>query len=78
MVYASFKPLDADDVKVYAYERHSENGEKLLVIANFTDHEVQRHYELANNNANLVISNYADDAGETLRPYEAKVYRIQN
>ncbi len=78
MVYASFKPLDADDAKVYAYERHSENGEKLLVIANFTDHEVQRHYELANNNANLVISNYADDAGETLRPYEAKVYRIHN
>lgn len=76
MVYASFNPLDADDAEVYAYERHADNGEKLLVIANFTDHEVERSYESADGRQQLVISNYSNDAGETLRPYEAKVYKI--
>lgn len=77
MVYADFVPLDAEDNQVYAYERHAENGEKLLVIANFTDAEVERSYELAEaTSGELVISNYQDDAGKTLRPYEAKVYRF--
>lgn len=78
MVYASFKPLDAEDSEVYAYERHASNGEKLLVIANFTDHDVERSYELADGRQQLVISNYSDDAGDTLRPYEAKVYKISD
>lgn len=78
MVYASFKPLDAEDSEVYAYERHASNGEKLLVIANFTDHAVERSYELADGRQQLVISNYSDDAGDTLRPYEAKVYKISD
>lgn len=78
MVYASFKPLDAEDSEVYAYERHASNGEKLLVIANFTDHHVERSYELADGRQQLVISNYSDDAGDTLRPYEAKVYKISD
>lgn len=77
VVYADFVPLDADDNEVYAYERHAENGEKLLVIANFTDAEVERSYELAEAaSGELVISNYQDDAGATLRPYEVKVYRF--
>lgn len=78
MVYASFKPLDPEDSEVYAYERHASNGEKLLVIANFTDHDVERSYELADGRQQLVISNYSDDAGDTLRPYEAKVYKISD
>ncbi|MEU4206847.1 glycoside hydrolase family 13 protein [Rothia terrae] len=78
MVYASFKPLDAEDSEVYAYERHASNGEKLLVIANFTDHDVERSYELADGRQQLVISNYSNDAGDTLRPYEAKVYKISD
>lgn len=76
MVYADFVPLDIEDAEVYAYERHGANGEKLLVINNFTEQEVTRSYDLLTDSAELVISNYADDARETLRPYEAKVYRI--
>ncbi|MDO4898113.1 MAG: alpha-glucosidase [Rothia sp. (in: high G+C Gram-positive bacteria)] len=76
MVYADFVPLDAEDAQVYAYERHGE-GEKLLVVANFTDAELTREFELATaEGAQLVLSNYSDDAGSTLRPYEAKVYRV--
>lgn len=77
MVYADFVPIDADDAEVYAYERHGKNGEKLLVIANFTERELERSYELAEAaSGELVISNYEDDAGRVLRPYEAKVYRV--
>lgn len=76
MVYADFVPLDVEDGEVYAYERHGANGEKLLVINNFTDRELTRAYGLLTDSAELVISNYADDARESLRPYEAKVYRI--
>lgn len=76
MVYAEFVPLDVEDAEVYAYERHGANGEKLLVINNFTGRELTRTYDLLTDSAELVISNYADDTREILRPYEAKVYRI--
>lgn len=76
MVYADFVPLDEQDAQVYAYERHGQD-QKLLVVANFTDGELTRDFELASApGAELVLSNYADDAGATLRPYEAKVYRV--
>ena len=76
MVYGGFVPLGEDDAQVYAYERTGE-GEKLLVIANFTDQELTRDFGLGEG-LSQVISNYADDAGTTLRPYEAKVYRLAN
>lgn len=76
MVYGGFVPLGEDDALIYAYERTSE-GEKLLVIANFTDQELTRDFGLEEG-FSPVISNYADDAGTTLRPYEAKVYRLAN
>lgn len=80
MVYARFIPIDPEDAAVYAYERHADNGEKLLVINNFTDREIIRDFELLTEEfkarRTLVISNYEDDLGETLRPYESKVYRI--
>ncbi|WP_237202217.1 glycoside hydrolase family 13 protein [Rothia endophytica] len=76
MVYGGFVPLGEDDAQVYAYERTGE-GEKLLVIANFTDQELTRDFGLGEG-LSKVISNYADDAGTTLRPYEAKVYRLAN
>lgn len=76
MVHGDFLPLGEDDAQVYAYERTGE-GEKLLVIANFTDQELTRDFGLGEG-LSPVVSNYADDAGTTLRPYEAKVYRLAN
>ncbi|MFW0111064.1 glycoside hydrolase family 13 protein [Rothia sp. P5766] len=76
LVYGTFVPLAPEDTEVYAYERHGE-GEKLLVVANFTDRELTREFELAAlPGVELVLSNYADDAGSALRPYEAKIYRV--
>ena len=57
-------------------------NESLLVISNFTDQEQERDFAVlaeareAGARVELVSSNYKDDAGSTLRPYEAKVYHI--
>ena len=76
-----------EDEAVYAYNRTggadgSPANESLLVISNFTDQEQERDFAVlaeareAGARVELVSSNYKDDAGSTLRPYEAKVYHI--
>ncbi|MFW0109879.1 alpha-glucosidase [Rothia sp. P13129] len=75
LVYADFIPLDVEDAQVYAYERHAQDGSKLLVISNFTDQQLTREYDLLDQ-GELVLSNYEDDMRQTLRPYESKMYRI--
>ena len=79
-------PHDEDEA-VYAYTRTggadgSPTNESLLVISNFTAEELERDFAVLNEaresgaRVELVSSNYKDDAGSTLRPYEAKVYHI--
>ena len=79
-------PHDEDEA-VYAYTRTggadgSPDNESLLVISNFTAKEQERDFAVlaeareAGARVELVSSNYKDDAGSTLRPYEAKVYHI--
>ncbi|CAK8053966.1 glycoside hydrolase family 13 protein [Eupransor demetentiae] len=70
----TFEALDEDDDQVYAYRRHGEDG-TYLIMTNFTDQTVTRDYQQADA-SELVISNYQDDQGTTLRPYESKVYRF--
>ncbi|GAF36672.1 oligo-1,6-glucosidase [Lentilactobacillus farraginis DSM 18382 = JCM 14108] len=70
--YGTFEELDPLDEQVYAYRRHYQ-GQTLLVMSNFTDQVVQR--DSGQQKADeLLISNYPDDQGTTLRPYESKVY----
>ena len=75
------------DEAVYAYTRTggadgSPANESLLVISNFTADELERDFAVlaeareSGARVELVSSNYKDDAGSTLRPYEAKVYHI--
>ena len=76
-----------EDEAVYAYTRTggadgSPANESLLVVSNFTAEEQERDFAVlseareAGARVELVSSNYKDDAGSTLRPYEAKVYHI--
>ena len=76
-----------EDEAVYAYTRTggadgSPANESLLVVSNFTAEEQERDFTVLNEareagaRVELVSSNYKDDAGSTLRPYEAKVYHI--
>ncbi|MGY3742408.1 glycoside hydrolase family 13 protein [Leuconostoc inhae] len=67
-----YQILDIDDESVYTYKRITKDSE-LLIISNFTDQVQTRHYPL-NVGANLLLSNYEDDQGDELRPYESKVY----
>lgn len=79
-------PHDEDEA-VYAYTRTggadgSPANESLLVVSNFTAEKQERDFAVlseareAGARVELVSSNYKDDAGSTLRPYEAKVYHI--
>lgn len=77
IVYGDYQLLDPDDDQVWAFTRHL-GDQDLLVISNFTERTVQRWYDLSQqSNKTELISNYADDENETLRPYECKVYLIQ-
>ncbi|TFZ19549.1 alpha-glucosidase [Limosilactobacillus fermentum] len=63
------------DEQVFAYTR--DDGETtLLVVANFTKETIKREY--AAGQGKFLLSNYEDDMGETLRPYEAKVYEFSS
>ncbi|MDF7637170.1 alpha,alpha-phosphotrehalase [Leuconostocaceae bacterium ESL0958] len=70
-----YELIDPHDDAVYTYKRVGDD-EELLVINNFNDETLVREYELPDN-ASLLISNYDDDQGKTLRPFESKVYRYQ-
>ncbi|CUW14046.1 alpha-glucosidase [Leuconostoc gelidum subsp. gasicomitatum] len=74
--YGNFEPIDCDDDQVYAYRRHYE-GQTILVLSNFTDKTISRDYQQLNADE-LLINNYTDDQGKTLRPYESKVYFFKN
>ncbi|MTV82029.1 glycoside hydrolase family 13 protein [Secundilactobacillus folii] len=68
-----FELLGADDPDIFAYHRHYDR-QTLLVISNFTAQRLTRKFSYPED-AKLLIGNYADDQGNTLRPYETKVYQ---
>ena len=77
IVYGDYELLEAESEETFIYKRTYEN-EHLMVFCNFTDHEVSvtdAVMEQIPDGAEKLITNYADDMGQTLRPYEAKVYR---
>lgn len=67
-----YEVLDLEDNDVYAYKR-VDSESQLLIVSNFSSTDQTRHYQLGQQ-AELLISNYEDDAGDLLRPYESKVY----
>lgn len=76
-VYALAEGNESDE-QVFAYTRKDDDT-TLLIIANWTGETLQRNYadrEGVPENAELIISNYANDERGTLRPYEAKVYKF--
>ena len=77
IVYGDYELLEAESEETFIYKRNYEN-EHLMVLCNFTDHEVSVTDAVMGqipDGAEKLIANYADDMGQTLRPYEAKVYR---
>ncbi|WP_369902837.1 alpha-glucosidase [Bacillus manliponensis] len=82
IVYGTYDLLLEDDSAIFAYVREW-NGEKLLVVANFTaeEHVFNMPEEVQYHNYELLIHNYDVKEYEmkeiALRPYEARVYRLQ-
>ena len=84
LVYGRFVQADNNHENVFAYTREYE-GEKLLVILNFTDKSVEFSLdnEYLQGNHQLLICNYdraeqkAEQLQQTmlLQPYEACVYK---
>ncbi|MFT8883866.1 MAG: alpha-glucosidase [Liquorilactobacillus hordei] len=61
-----------DDPDVFAYTRNNAD-QHLLVICNYTQKQLTRHYELPTQ-AKLIIQNYSETVADQLRPYETKIY----
>lgn len=67
-------PGNDQDQAVFVYTRKN-NDTTLFIIINFSDKQLERHYELPDAKK-IIISNYDDDKTDELRPYEAKVYKF--
>ncbi|WP_062352485.1 glycoside hydrolase family 13 protein [Bacillus kwashiorkori] len=79
IVYGDYKLLDKENEQIFAYLR-SYNGERLLVVNNFTADTVEFRMPVGEfTPTSLLISNYEVEANLpsetlTLRPYETRVY----
>jgi glycosidase len=77
LVYGNFQLLERDDEKILAYMRASMDGEKILVMCNFSGEKAQWNGTAVKGVKEVVLSNYGkeveDFRGEmvTLEPYEA-------
>lgn len=77
IVYGAYELILPEDEQLFVYTR-TLGDEKLLVICNYSEETID--YKLperfVSNNRSLLISNYPDDIEESIRAYEAKVYKI--
>ena len=77
MVYGTYRQILENDPDLIIYKRDYEN-EKWLIVCNFYDREhplpQEVKEELATGSSRLLLGNYPD-AGDLLRPYEARIYR---
>ena len=79
IIYGDYKLLCEDDKNIFAYIREL-NGDKILVVCNFYEKEVEFKYDEEFKNAEILLSNYNDSSLAIdklkLRPYEAIMYRV--
>jgi oligo-1,6-glucosidase len=83
VVYGTYDLILGSHEEIYAFTR-TLNGERLLVILNFSRNTPVFHLpeNITYGSAELLIGNYAVDVNQdihqiTLRPYEARVYRLR-
>jgi oligo-1,6-glucosidase len=82
LVYGKYTLLDKNNPNVYAYTREGD-GQKMLILLNFSTSIQQANIMLNTKNAKIFLSNYEDNPVNnigkmsiTLRPYEAIIYRL--
>lgn len=72
IVYGIYDLILEDNPDIYAYTR-TYDGNKLLVVCNFTNKKIQFDIPDEFKNSNVLISNYNSVQDGTLKPYEAFV-----
>ncbi|MGZ3879930.1 MAG: glycoside hydrolase family 13 protein [Flavisolibacter sp.] len=82
LVYGKYTLLDKDNPNVYAYTREGE-GQKMLVVLNFSTSQAEAKIPLNIGSATLLLSNYKEAPAYnksksllTLKPYQAVIYRL--
>ena len=80
LVYGKYELLDKANSNVYAYTRTGD-GEKLLIVLNFTTHNADANIGIDVKNATMLLSNYknaplSNKKTITLKPYQAVIYRL--
>jgi glycosidase len=79
LIYGSYELIEEEHASVYAYLRHGQEEDYLVVVNMFDQHEEMyfSEYEIDS----LILANYEvmdDLANEfTLRPYEARLYKLK-
>jgi oligo-1,6-glucosidase len=83
IIYGAYDLILPDDEQIYAFTRTLDN-ERLVVALNFSAEpaEFRLPQEITYHDCALLIGNYPDGSDEdvrhfTLKPYEARVYRLQ-
>ena len=82
IVYGAYDLILEAHAEIYAFTRTLDD-DRLLVILNFSTNTPEFHLpeDISCTTSELLISNYAVEAGDihqiTLRPYEARVYRLR-
>ena len=80
IIYGNYKLLLPEDKNVFAYSREL-NGDKIVVVCNFYNKEVNLNFKEDFNNVEILLSNYKDSSilmkDLKLRPYEAIMYRVK-
>jgi len=71
IVYGNYHDLDFHNPKIYSYRRFDKN-EDLIVVCNFTNQDLS--YNQTYPDYQVILTNYPDNSGGILRPFEARVY----
>jgi oligo-1,6-glucosidase len=76
LVYGKYNLVDSENKNVYAYTREL-NGEKLLILLNFSAQKATVKTGLDTKKAKLLITNYGGKSSTTeVRPYEASIFKL--
>ena len=77
LIYGDYKEHLSYHLNLYIYERF-DNKNKFLIMLNFSDKEQSIKYITGLNSALILISNYADNSMDELKPWEGRVYMLGN
>lgn len=73
IIYGDYQQLEKEHPSIYSYRR-SYQGQTIVVICNYDKEQQVLNDSLIQ--GKLILSNYEDDLGTTMRSYEAKAYLL--